>query len=280
MTATAFFSGRDPLGEYRWRNIHGPFAAAGEAVWAYGGPGSVPSRQILVPHWKACLALVRRWSEDGGELQDCRVMVLGPVASAQANQAVHGIEIIALRLHLESVTTLLDLAPGDIVGCDVEQAALPSVDRLRRLGEAGATQAEIGAALLDWLALRGVDQRCTLASSAARLLRASKGRSPVRQVADRLGASERSLRRNFRQAFGIGPKAYARTLRIKNLLMEADRCAKPDWADLAVWHGYADQSHMLNEVRAMSGHTPVQLHAMRRGGRTASQPACQGTVRS
>lgn len=71
-----FFTHSDPIGEYRWRDVEGQTDGAADAVWAYGGPGTRLSNQVLVPHWKVCLAFRRRWDEARGELDDCRLMLL------------------------------------------------------------------------------------------------------------------------------------------------------------------------------------------------------------
>ena len=44
----------------------------------------------------------------------------------------------------------------------------------------------------------------------------------------------------------------------------ADSLARPPWARLAYEFGYADQAHLINESRALVGHTPAMIHRARR----------------
>ncbi|MCK2243136.1 MULTISPECIES: helix-turn-helix transcriptional regulator [unclassified Crossiella] len=74
----------------------------------------------------------------------------------------------------------------------------------------------------------------------------------VMALADRLGVSERSLRRRITGAVGYGPKTLARILRFQRVL----RDNQGNLADLAAAHGYADQAHLSREFRRLAGHPP------------------------
>ena len=80
-------------------------------------------------------------------------------------------------------------------------------------------------------------------------------------LADELGVSERRLEQLFRLHVGLSPKRAMRLARFQRLLM---RCAasteRPaSWARVALEAGFADQSHLSNDVQAISGLTPVAL---------------------
>jgi AraC-like DNA-binding protein len=265
MNSAAFFTDTDPLGEYRWRDVAGREAAAGEAVWAYGGPASRPTAQLLAPHWKVCLGVVRRWAPGTGALEDCRLLLLGPVTAPRMSANLPGTEIVALRLHPELVPALLGIAASDIADSEVGLPAHPNFDALRRLGEVGADQATIAQALLGWLARALPAPDATPVRAAAQLVRRSGGRIGIARLAERLDVSPRTLRRQMQAEVGLPAKAYARSVRLKRLLMESNTEREPDWAQLALAHGYADQSHMLRELRAMTGMSARRIHAMRTG---------------
>src|SRR5690606_41603463 len=76
------------------------------------------------------------------------------------------------------------------------------------------------------------------------------GRS-VREAADRVGLSERQLRRRSLAAFGYGPKTLQRVLRFQRALRLA-RAGVP-LADAALAAGYSDQAHFAHEVRDLAG---------------------------
>lgn len=106
-----------------------------------------------------------------------------------------------------------------------------------------------------------------LARRAVRLL--EEGEVRVESVADRLGVTARHLRRAFTENVGIGPKEFARTVRLQRAVrMAATSC---DWARIAADAGYYDQAHLIADFRQLLGLTPGAF-SRRAGGRT-TQPA-------
>ena len=77
----------------------------------------------------------------------------------------------------------------------------------------------------------------------------------VGQVAEDLGVSERQLRRRTLDAIGYGPKMLARVARFRRLIALDDE----ELALRAVQAGYASQAHMTEEVRRLTGRTPVRF---------------------
>lgn len=85
------------------------------------------------------------------------------------------------------------------------------------------------------------------------------------EVSARVDLSERQFRRRTLAAAGYGPKTLQRVLRFQRFVRLLDASpVLPDLAAAAVGAGYADQSHLSRECRALSGHTPAQLHGLRR----------------
>ncbi len=91
-----------------------------------------------------------------------------------------------------------------------------------------------------------------LARNAVHLIEAGEGR--VEQVAKRLGVTARHLRRAFTESVGIGPKDFARTVRLQRAVRRA-RISK-DWASIAADAGYYDQAHLIADFRQLVGLTP------------------------
>lgn len=92
-----------------------------------------------------------------------------------------------------------------------------------------------------------------LVTVAARSLAAAGAR--VGQVAADLGVSERHLHRRTLAAVGYGPKMLARVARLRRLIASTDRSL----AARALTAGYASQAHMSDEVRRLTGNTPVRF---------------------
>jgi AraC-like DNA-binding protein len=88
----------------------------------------------------------------------------------------------------------------------------------------------------------------------------SPARARVARLARDLGVGERQLERTFVERVGLGPKAFARVARLQALVARlADVGARMPWAVLASDVGYADQAHMIRDVRRLAGVTPTVL---------------------
>jgi methylphosphotriester-DNA--protein-cysteine methyltransferase len=92
-----------------------------------------------------------------------------------------------------------------------------------------------------------------LVLAAAAKLAASSMR--VARVAAELGVSERQLHRRTLVAIGYGPKTLARVARLRRLVRLADQSL----VTRALAAGYASQAHMNEEVRRLTGTTPVRF---------------------
>jgi AraC-like DNA-binding protein len=90
---------------------------------------------------------------------------------------------------------------------------------------------------------------------------------PLRQIADiaaTLGVSHGHLDREFTRIVGMSPRRLARLLRVERLLGAIDVDAEVPWATLAADLGWADQSHMIRDVKRHTGITPSAYLAARR----------------
>jgi AraC-like DNA-binding protein len=86
-----------------------------------------------------------------------------------------------------------------------------------------------------------------------RQLRARQGDVAIGALATELGWSRKRLVARFRDQIGLTPKAAARMLRFERARVLAG--TRP-WADIALECGFSDQSHLINEFRAITGRTP------------------------
>jgi AraC-like DNA-binding protein len=93
---------------------------------------------------------------------------------------------------------------------------------------------------------------------AAHVLR-RQGRIRVDTMACAAGVSRQHLSREFRERIGIGPKLYGRLARFQSVLSYSGARTTIDWAGAAVDMGFADQSHMIAELRRFAGLTPQAL---------------------
>ncbi|OKI18511.1 hypothetical protein A6A25_39830 [Saccharothrix sp. CB00851] len=94
-------------------------------------------------------------------------------------------------------------------------------------------------------------------------LTASAGRLRVDALADEVGWTRHHLAARFREQIGLPPKAIARVARLHHAVSLMTRAAPPAWADVAQACGYADQSHLNRDFRALTGCTPTEFLAER-----------------
>lgn len=178
---------------------------------------------------------------------------------------------VTARLRLGASEAVLGAPAPALAGRVVALADLWGDDATRRLFDqlAGARDAAGAAAIVD----RAIAERLASASGARRaaplaLVAAGKLRgdesSHVNAVAGDLGVSERHLRRVFRDAVGVGPKAFAKLARFDRALRAARADSGAGWATIAAAAGYYDQAHLIAEFRAIAGATPrALLHELR-----------------
>jgi AraC-like DNA-binding protein len=77
----------------------------------------------------------------------------------------------------------------------------------------------------------------------------------IKALRERLGISERTLRRQCDELFGYGPKTLDRILRFQRFLALARTDLDERLACLALGAGYADQAHLTREVQSLCGMT-------------------------
>jgi AraC-like DNA-binding protein len=145
---------------------------------------------------------------------------------------------------------------------------LPAAPITRELGDllcrsAGAHEserifAELVGMLRQQLAEYGNPGARNLASIALQLIRGARGTSPVRDVARRLGCSERHLRRTLVVTTGLSPKEHARIVRFRHALHFVARTRRP-LAEIAADLAYTDQAHMTRDFTALADRTPFAL---------------------
>jgi len=78
----------------------------------------------------------------------------------------------------------------------------------------------------------------------------------LKALAADCGYSERQVRRRVLAATGHAPKRLMRIARMQGVLRGG---RGESWARTAAEHGYYDEAHMANDVRALAGATPHAL---------------------
>ena len=173
------------------------------------------------------------------------------------------IDGLTVTLQPGAAAALLGLPAGEIAGGAVHlddvwgRAGSVLLERLAAARDDAARAALVMAELERRLALAGAVAP-PVAAHAARLIAASRGRMTVREVAATLGVGERRLQQLFQTQVGLSPRAWSRLARQRACLRALREAPAPRWADVAVDGGFYDQSHLVNEFRALCGMTPTE----------------------
>lgn len=213
-------------------------------LWEHRGRAS---EQRVIPD--GCVDLIWR---------DGRLVVVGadtgPVMFAPTSD---GEPVTGIRLRPGAAGSVLGLPASEVL-----DARVPVLDLWPDL--ASMLSEELGPATpqrrLELLAgaverrQGGVD---ALVVAAAHRLAAPDAR--VTPVASDLGVSERHLHRRTVAAIGYGPKMLARVARLRRLIALSQRPNALPLAERAGAAGYASQAHMSDEVRRLTGLTPVRF---------------------
>lgn len=89
--------------------------------------------------------------------------------------------------------------------------------------------------------------------------RLTSGPVRVDALADELGWTRQHLSTRFREQIGLPPKTVARLARLYRATSLAGSLS---WPDVAHRCGYADQSHLIRDFRALTGCTPTEFRGM------------------
>jgi AraC-like DNA-binding protein len=168
--------------------------------------------------------------------------------------------VIGVHFRPAGASALLGLPAGELADAHVAleslwgRSAVELADRLRAARGAVERFRLLEAALLARLPRADTGHRAVPLA----LAELERDGGHVREIAARLGLSHRRLIEVFRREIGMTPKRFARVRRFRRALA-AMRGAPVDWAGLAAAHGYCDQSHLIRDVMAFSGFSPVDL---------------------
>jgi len=225
---------------------------------------SEPVDERILPDGAAHLVFVMpAMPEESG--RDAHAVLLGASASATRVQLEGSLRHVEVELHAGATMALFGVAAADLsdhaVALEDVSASLTG-EIFESMGGAEGPLEAAATAVRRVLARRLVAHEHPppiVGAAIARIRRSSRLR--VRDLANELGVSERRLEQLFRLHVGLSPKRAMRLARFQRLLMRCAASSKrpASWAQLALEAGFADQSHLSNDVHAISGLTPVAL---------------------
>ena len=240
-----------------------------EHLWIQGSHGAVTDWRVVAdtsPH------LIASVTEAAGT-RHLRVQVVGARTHAATVNVKNRVLTVGIRLRTGAVPVVTGSPAHELtdqaapIDCVFRRAVLADLD----LGHDAPPR------VLAQELVRLV--RRASSSQAIRPLLPKVRLHTVRELADWLQTTPRSLRDRMYQEAGLSPKRLLRVLRLHAALhaawrRDASGASHRSWAEIAYRAGYADQAHLTREVRALLGETPSAWRA--RGSadsfKTSSRP--------
>jgi AraC-like DNA-binding protein len=237
-------------------------ADAVEALWTHETGMQVAVHRV-VPDAAVSLCFMGPRALDGAS-GAARLRVIGPVTVPHLFVPPIGHRMEALRVKLEWCRPILGVAPwehenAEPLYADVRPDLVEPLEARLRASRMPTDALQLLVTFVRERLARN-DVAHALLRASMESLRRGAGAMRVRELARRLGVSERHLRRLMVDETGIPPRPFARIQRFHALLRDSDLFPHPSWAALAAHHGYADQSHLIREVQHLAGVSPTRLH--------------------
>jgi AraC-like DNA-binding protein len=175
--------------------------------------------------------------------------------------------IVGVHFHPGGAGAVLGVPPGELADRHVDLADLwgRAAHALRERLCTAATPAERFAILEADLRARLAWHRGGHGAVPLALEQLARPGATVRDVAASVKLSWRRLIEVFTAEVGMTPKRMSRVLRFQRACQLARQSAAPDWASLAQRSGYFDQSHLIHDVRELTGFSPREFMSGSRG---------------
>ncbi len=218
-----------------------------DAVRVVSPVRGVPQHVERMPDGKTSL-VVRTLDDGTGD-----VWILGPRTKALFKTATGVARAVTVELQPGWTMAVLGVPASSLVDRHVSldelwgRAGAQLRDELLAMPDASAVVARLSQIFTPRLA----SSSARLARRAVQLLEHDVDR--VAHVAADLGVTTRHLRRVFAESVGIGPKDFARCVRLGRAVR---RAGTADWGRVAADTGYYDQAHLIADFHDLVGVTP------------------------
>jgi AraC-like DNA-binding protein len=228
-----------------------------QCYWMMRSPYSIetPSSHQILPD--GCMDILF-------ELRNHSVEVVGTMTKAFHAESVDGMEFYGIRFNPAGIFPFIQMDASDFTDASADaQHVLGGwmfgvVEKLRSDISDQERVELLNSFLIERLATCEQDDVRFL-SFLSKLEKSERGVLRVEEALGMVGMSQRTLERYFQKQVGISAKKFLSVLRFRRILREIGSQQSIDWADLAIRHGYHDQSHFVHEFKGFTGTTPAKF---------------------
>ena len=191
----------------------------------------------------------------------CQAFLLGPVTSKISLNVDQSCDYFCVRFRPGQAPKLVDVHPIDVLNSGLELTSIWGIsvsslgDRLQSYPNHASRQLFVEGLVRSSEPLVE-DERCRWATA---FIDASGGQVSVSHLAYRLGIHTRSLERSFLDHCGISPKRLIRMTRLQHFIAHSREGRYQNLSDLAYICGYSDQSHMIKDLKELTGRLPGEV---------------------
>lgn len=208
----------------------------------------------------------RQMTTSGAAVFQPRLLIIGPTATPTVAAPTGSVDIVGVRLQ-PWAGNLFGVPAMELRDSAVSMELLaPDLARLggTRLHEP-VSQVERVTLVLQQLERIAARSHAIPARVQAAVEHCSQpGLNRSGQIAKALGYSLRSLERQFATYVGLSPKTLATVFRIQRVLGLLRVQPKSTWTSIAGLAGFADQSHLIRDMRRVAGLAPTELQGPNR----------------
>jgi AraC-like DNA-binding protein len=259
-----------------------PLSDCIENFWLYDGYGSPHPRERIFPSGTFELVFNLRKDElriyRGPQLDRAShfsgAIVSGPYGSFFGSDAEEETSVMGVHFKPGGAFPFLGLAADELADShinlrDIWGGAASEVHERLSTEQSSARRFQILEEALLSHQFRTLEHHPAVALALDRV-RDVRTRSFVRTLLREAGISERRFVDLFNFQVGIKPKLLARIERFQRVLHVVHGSRVLAWGQLALEHGYYDQSHLIRDFLAFSGFSPAdyvrRLHDLRTEG--------------
>jgi AraC-like DNA-binding protein len=235
-----------------------------DRLWHVEGPASPADAETICPDGRTELVLhlgaPMRERRDGHDEPQPRHLLVGQMEQPVTVIPTGGLRMVGARLEPAALHRLLPMPQDRLAGRIVDLESIWGVWTREAADSVAAANTPAEALdrferALERLIAAAAPIDVPVASAIARLQKTGGTASITRLAAD-LGLGRRQLERRFRDRVGLSPRLFGRIVRFQRAFQALDR---ESGAAIAARCGYADQAHLVREIRRFSGRTPTLL---------------------